>query len=146
AQEPEHMHELGSVQFPVSCNAAAQTQMHTAVAMLHSFWFPEARRAFEAAGQADPGCGIAYWGVALSYFGNPMGGGSAADQQPLGLAAAEKGAQMGARSDRDQGYIDAAVALFRDYQRLDNRARMRAYEQALATVVAKHPEDQEATI
>jgi tetratricopeptide (TPR) repeat protein len=145
----EHVHtagDLGDVQFPVSCNAEAQAHMHRAVAMLHSFWYPEARGEFEAAAGADSGCGIAYWGVALSYFGNPMAGGSAPEQQALGLAAAERGARMGARTPRDRGYIDAAVALFRDHQRLDNRTRSRAHEDAMAAVVRANPDDQEAKI
>ena len=48
AQEHQHAAPaVGSVHFPVACNAAAQERMHAAVAMLHSFWFPEARRALE---------------------------------------------------------------------------------------------------
>ena len=66
AQEPQHIHEVGTVAFPVSCNADAQARMHQAVASLHSFWFPEARKLFESVVQADPGCGIAYWGVAMT--------------------------------------------------------------------------------
>ena len=60
AQEHQHTDELGTVAFSVSCNADAQTRMNRAVAMLHSFWFPEARKTFESVVQADPGCGIAY--------------------------------------------------------------------------------------
>jgi tetratricopeptide (TPR) repeat protein len=137
---------LGQVSFPVSCNAEAQANMNRAIAMLHSYWFPEAQRTFEAAAAADPGCGIAYWGVALSHFGNPMGGGSGAPGQAAGWDAAQKGVAAGARSDRDRAYIDAAMALFRDHERVDNRTRLRAYEQALADIVARHPEDLEATI
>src|SRR5688572_29849682 len=80
---PAAAQELGSVKFPVTCNAQAQERMHRAVAMLHSFWFPEARKAFESVAEADPACGIAHWGVALTHFGNPMAGGATAP----GLAA-----------------------------------------------------------
>jgi tetratricopeptide (TPR) repeat protein len=137
---------LGRVSFPVSCNAEAQAHMNRAVAMLHSYWFPEAQRTFESAAAADPGCGIAYWGVALAHFGNPMGGGSGAPGQAAGWAAAEQGVAAGARSDRDRAYIDAAVTLFRDHERVSNRARMQAYERALAEIVARHPADLEAKI
>src|ERR1043166_5118348 len=101
AQEHHQRGELGSVTFPVSCNAPAQAQMNTAVAMLHSFWFTEARKAFEAVAQADSACGIAYWGVAMTYFGNPMAGGSTGQAQADGFAAAQKAAKMGAHNDRD---------------------------------------------
>ncbi len=148
AQEQKHStdHVLGSVNFSVACNAEAQKQMRTAVAMLHSFWFPEARKTFEAAAAADPACGIAYWGIALTHFTNPIAGGSAAPGQALGWQAADKAASIGAKSARDRAYIDAGLALFRDHDKLDNRTRMRRYEEALNGIVAKYPDDTEAKI
>ena len=142
----EHAEELGQVSFPVACNAEAQALMNRAVAMLHSYWFPEALRTFESVAAADPACGVAYWGVALTHFGNPMGGGSGAPGQAAGWAAAQKGAAIGATSDRDRAYIDAAVTLFRNHETVSNRDRMVAYEQALAAIVSRHPEDTEAKI
>ena len=146
AQDHVHVEELGAVSFPVSCSAEAQELMHRAVAMLHSFWFPEALRTFEDAATADAGCGIAHWGAALSHFGNPMAGGSGAEGQAAGWASAQRAVSAGARSARDQAYVDAAVALFRDHETADNRTRMRAYETAMRSIVDRHPEDTEATI
>src|SRR5512138_1184621 len=83
AQEHEHAKaadDVGSVSFPVSCNSQAQAQVNRAVAMLHSFWFAEAVKTFSGALQADPGCGIAYWGISVAQFGNPMGGGTGPEQ------------------------------------------------------------------
>ncbi len=142
----DHQHDLGTVTFPVTCNAEAQARMSRGVAMLHSFWFTEARPVFESVAAADPACGIAYWGVAMTYFGNPMAGGTAAASQGPGWAAAQKAQQVGAKSDRDRGYVDAAVALFRDYATVDNRTRMRAYEAALARIVDRNPRDTESMI
>jgi tetratricopeptide (TPR) repeat protein len=146
AQDRVHVEELGSVSFPVACNAEAQDLVHRAVAMLHSFWFPEALRTFESAAAADPTCGIAHWGAALSHFGNPMAGGSGPDGQAAGWASAQRAMAAGARAPRDQGYVDAAVALFRDHATVDNRTRMQAYERAMRTIVERHPEDDEAKI
>jgi tetratricopeptide (TPR) repeat protein len=146
AQEPQHIHELGTVTFPVACNAEAQARMNRAVAMLHSFWFPEARKTFESVVEADQGCGIAYWGVAMSHFGNPMAGGSTTEGQAAGWAAAQKAMSIGGRSDRDRGYIDAAAALFRDHQTLSNRTRMLKYEAAMKSIVDRFPKDVEAQI
>src|SRR5688572_5566591 len=97
AQEHQHFDELGTVAFSVSCNAEAQTRMNRAVAMLHSFWFPEARKTFESVVEADAGCGIAYWGVAMTHFGNPMAGGSTAEGQAAGWDAARKAVSIGGR-------------------------------------------------
>jgi tetratricopeptide (TPR) repeat protein len=149
AQEPaqhEHSNELGQVSFPVACTGEAQARMNRAVAMLHSYWFPEALRTFESVAEADPNCGIAYWGAALAHFGNPMGGGSGAPGQAAGWAAAQKGAAIGAKSDRDRAYLEAAVALFRNHETVSNRMRMEAYEQSLAAIVARYPADPEAKI
>ena len=38
--------KIGSVRFPTSCSAAAQGQFEQAVALLHSFWYEEALKAF----------------------------------------------------------------------------------------------------
>src|SRR5262249_17856562 len=64
--------KLGKVHFPVSCSAAAQEQFDRAVALLHSFWLDEADRAFAAIARADSGCAMAYWGTAMTLFGNPF--------------------------------------------------------------------------
>jgi hypothetical protein len=50
---------LGTVSSPISCNAAAQERFARAVAILHSFWYEEAERAFTAVAEADPACAMA---------------------------------------------------------------------------------------
>jgi tetratricopeptide (TPR) repeat protein len=146
AQEHRHAGEVGTVAFSVSCNAEAQTRMNKAVAMLHSFWFPEARKMFESVVQADSACGIAYWGVAMTHFGNPMAGGSTADGQTAGWAAAQKAVSIGGKSDRDRAYINAAVALFQDHATSNNRARMLKYEASMKRIVDRFPADTEGQI
>jgi tetratricopeptide (TPR) repeat protein len=147
AQEHKHVdHALGSVTFSTGCNPAAQKLMNTGVAMLHSFWLTEARKTFEAAAQADAGCGIAYWGVALTHFGNPFAGGPGPDGLKAGLAAAEKGVSIGGKTPRDQAYVDAALKLYKDYETVDSRTRMRAYGAALKQIAAANPNDVESQI
>lgn len=148
AQDHKHSDDaLGNVVFTVGCNAEAQQRMNTAVAMLHSFWFAEARKAFEAAGQADPTCGVAYWGVALTLWGNPLAGGpQTAEGHQTGLEAAQKALSMGALNARDRGYVEAAEALYKDYDKLNNHARMKAYEAALGRLHAQDPDDTESAI
>ena len=57
---------IGQVSFPTSCAAAVQKPFERAVALLHSFWYIEAAKAFTAVAQADPDCAIAYWGLAMT--------------------------------------------------------------------------------
>ena len=60
--------QLGSVSFPTSCAANVQKPFERGVALLHSFWYEEAQKQFEAVAKQDPSCAMAHWGVAMSYF------------------------------------------------------------------------------
>src|SRR5262245_534729 len=70
AQQHEHGsisdEKLGTVSFEISCNADAQARFNRAVSLLHSFEFARAIDGFHATLAADPTCGIAEWGIALS--------------------------------------------------------------------------------
>lgn len=52
--------QLGEVDFPVSCNAAAQKEFNRAMALLHSFWIEPAKQSFVKVLEYDPECGMAY--------------------------------------------------------------------------------------
>src|SRR5215471_7655936 len=60
--------KLGKVGFPISCDPAVQPSFTSAVAMLHSFWYEKANDTFAAVAQKDPTCGMAYWGIAMTYY------------------------------------------------------------------------------
>jgi hypothetical protein len=71
----EKMEEkLGKVHFPVSCTPAAQQQFDLALAMLHSFWYPQGLNAFAEVTKRDPDCAMGYWGTAMSRLANPLVG------------------------------------------------------------------------
>ena len=75
--QPEHAghsigEHFGNVHFPISCSPDAQRQFDRAVAMLHSFFYPETVKAFSAIAQREPSCAMAYWGVAISQRPNPL--------------------------------------------------------------------------
>jgi len=69
AQQDE---KLGKLSFPTSCDPKVQAEFERGVAMIHSYWFIYARRAFEGVLQQDPSCAIAYWGIALDFLGNSL--------------------------------------------------------------------------
>src|SRR6185312_6003001 len=63
---------LGTVNFEVACNAAAQQEFNTAMAYYHSFAWAQIREPVERVLQADPGCGMAHWMRALASLDNPF--------------------------------------------------------------------------
>src|SRR5437899_10280737 len=60
--------DVGQVHFPVSATAPAQENFNRAVAMLHSFWYEQFDDAFSKVSSDDPLCGMAYWGLSMSYY------------------------------------------------------------------------------
>jgi tetratricopeptide (TPR) repeat protein len=139
--------KLGKVAFPTSCKADLQPRFERAVAMLHSFWFDEAHRAFQEVGTADSSCAIAHWGVAMTLLGNPLIGQPLPQQRlTAALAAAERANTLATTaSPRERAYIDAALALYRDVG-ADRRPQLKAYESAMQRLREAYPDDAEASI
>ena len=63
--------KLGKVHFETSCKPEAQKHFDRAMLYQHSFWYRASQAVFEDVLKADPECGIAYWGIALSLLCNP---------------------------------------------------------------------------
>ena len=101
AGKPE---KLGRVSFKVSCAPATQPKFERAVAMLHSFWFEAADKAFSDIIASDSSCALAYWGRAITLMGNPMTRlPASADRQKAGLALALRAKeQIGRASCRER--------------------------------------------
>jgi hypothetical protein len=147
----EHTHPpaqiLGTVRLATSCSAAARTSFTRAVALLHSFVFPQAVDGFNAALKADPKCVIAYWGLALSAWGNPFAAGIKPDAQlQRGIDATRLGRAIDARTDREREYLVAVPQLFENVHAIDQRTRVLAYRDAMARLSARYPDDSEASI
>jgi hypothetical protein len=138
---------IGVVHFATSCAPVVQAPFEHALAWLHSFEFAAAIEGFNATLAADPTCGIAAWGLALSRWGNPF----LASLRPVkqleqGLSDVRRAQQIGAKTERERAYIAAAAALYSHFDATDQRARQVAYEQAMSRVAAAYPEDHEASI
>ena len=125
AQEHEHSHDqsetLGEVHFPTSCRGV-EAEFTRATALLHSFGYAEARRAFEAVAAKDPTCAMAYWGIAMTWY-HPIWAPPNAQELAAGTAAATRAAALAADTERERGYIAAISAFYRDADRLDHRVR-----------------------
>ena len=138
--------KLGEVNFPISCSAGAQMQFNRAVAMLHSFFFPETMKAFIAITRQEPSCAMAYWGVAISQRPNPLVAPFPAELMKNGWEAIEAGRAAGAKTQRENDWIEALAVFFKDYDKIDLRTRTLAYEAAMARLTTNYPDDNEAAI
>ena len=140
--------QFGTVHFVTTCAPKVAPQFDRAVTLLHSFEFRASIRTFDDVLAADSTCAMAYWGIALSRWGNPM----AAGNRPVALLrqgrdAADAAVRLGARaSERERGYIHAVSRLYDDVEHTDQRTRIVAYERAMHDVVERQPADTEAMI
>jgi hypothetical protein len=139
---------LGTVEFKVDCSPTAQQQFHTAMALYHSFAHPQAIAAFKAIAAADPACGMAHWGEAMSLLGNPFVWPAGLTPQRLNeiTAALDAARAAGLRTDRERDYVDAARAFVRDHASTPHAQRMQAFDSAMVQVAARHKDDIEAAI
>jgi hypothetical protein len=136
---------LGMVHFPVTCTPEAQQAFDQAMKLQHSFWYQAAHDAFSEVLQRDSGCAMAYWGIAMTLLTNPFSPPPAKNLAD-GWAALEQARQLGTKSEREADYIAALSEFYRDAETKDHRTRVLAYEQAMAQLHARYPDDPEAAI
>jgi tetratricopeptide (TPR) repeat protein len=137
--------KLGKVSFPVSCAQSVQQQFSSAVAMLHSFWYEKASDTFAAVAKEDQTCGMAYWGIAMTYYLTIWQAPGPADLK-AGSAFMEKAKSVGAKTQRERDYIAAIEMFYKDSEKIDHGTRALAYERAMEQVQARYPDDPEAAI
>ncbi len=129
--------KLGSIDFPTSGSAHAQSHFLRGVAALHSFWYEEALEAFREAKKADPDFLMGYWGEAMAY-NHPIW-----KEQDTEAArkALEKIKDSGKLTPRERAYLSAVKVL---YGEGDKAARDKTYAAAMEKLYRDHPDDLEA--
>lgn len=147
----QHSHEgqppeqLGEVNFEVSCTPAAQQTFNRAMALFHSFWFDPAKQAFAQVLEQDPKCAMAHWGISIMSMGNPLAWPPSPQALQAGADAWARAQRTGG-SERENAYLNALGAFFKDWQSTEHRPRALALEQAMGELAARYPQDAEAQI
>ncbi|HEY6985341.1 MAG TPA: hypothetical protein VH375_04615 [Rhodanobacteraceae bacterium] len=152
--QDEHAHshsnpppeKLGTVTFPTSCAASVQPRFERALALLHSFAYAASEQAFREVEGADPGCAIAHWGVAMSYYHELWEPAITAEDLRKGSAEIASAQKVSEASTRERAFIEALAVYYTDSDRQPAASRAKAYAQAMAGVAARNPDDTEAQI
>ncbi len=153
APEPGDLRAAGKVDFPISCQSAVQSEFSRGVALLHSFFYEEARRVFTVIAERDPKCAMAQWGIAMTWW-HPIWTPPTPDEMKAGKAAIEKAMAMDAGSDRERGFITALNTYYNTpdspntaavgqscHGPVGPRDRVVAYEKAMQKLRDKYPDD-----
>ena len=153
APEPGDLRAAGKVEFPISCAPSVQSEFSRGVALLHSFFYEEARRVFTSVAECDPKCAMAQWGIAMTWW-HPIWTPPTPDEMSAGKAAIEKAMAMDAGTDRERGFITALNIYYNTpdsssagavgqscHGPVGPRDRVIAYEKAMHQLRDKYPDD-----
>ena len=118
--------QLGKVNFANSCKAEVQDELGQAVALLHSFWYNLGETTFRNVLEHDPSCAVATWGIASLIMANPLAGvGPTPEDAKRAQAAIDEGRRIGAKTQREQDYIETVAAYYKDFAARPERDRQR---------------------
>jgi tetratricopeptide (TPR) repeat protein len=154
--EPGDLRAAGTVDFKVSGAPEVRPEFIRGVALLHSFFYEEARRIFTEVAARDPNCAMAQWGIAMTWW-HPIWTPPTSDEMSAGKAAIEKAMAMKAGTDRERGFITALNTYYNApdgpntgavgqscHGPVGARDRVVAYEKAMRQLSEKYPDDFEA--
>jgi tetratricopeptide (TPR) repeat protein len=153
--EPGDLRAAGTVDFPVSCTPAVRAEFVRGVALLHSFFYEEARRIFTSVAEQDPKCAMAQWGIAMTWW-HPIWTPPTPDEMSAGKAAIQKAMGMTAGTERERGFITALNAYYNTadgpitgevgqscHGPVGPRNRVIAYEKAMRALYDRYSDDVE---
>ncbi|HEY7617732.1 MAG TPA: hypothetical protein VH744_13075 [Terriglobales bacterium] len=133
--------QLGTVHFPVSCSPSVQQGFERGVALLHSFSYEAAEKAFQRIADDDAQCAMAHWGVAMSIWHQLWNQPDAATLQK-GRDAVKKAQALDPKTERERRYIAAVSAFYTKSGSYKKRAS--AYVKAMEQIHQRFPDDHEA--
>ena len=137
--------QIGAVNFPVSCTEPAASDVLRGVALVHNMTYLGAETWFTNAIDADPGCAMAYWGLAMSYV-HPLWPDAPTEAQfAKGLELLTTAQGIDDMTAREAAYIDALLAYYRDGVNRTEGERLTSFEAGWKRVYEEYPEDLEAT-
>lgn len=137
--------QVGAVSFIISGDANVQKQFNFATALLHSFEYDEAEKAFAKIIEDDPQCAMAYWGVAMCNY-HPLWTPPEIPELEKGTKALAIAASIQPKTERESDYIKALTVFFNNWKETDHLSRCIRYEKAMEAVYKKYPNDKEAAI
>ena len=146
--QQDHSHHgdvLGTVLFQTSCSTEVAGPFTRGVALLHSFGYEEARRTFESVAARDLRCGMAHWGIAMTWW-HPLWAPPTDEELAAGRSAAARANAIGGGTPRERAYIEAIGAFYQNSDARSHQTRALAYREHMARIAREFQDDTEASI
>jgi tetratricopeptide (TPR) repeat protein len=151
--ESGNLRAAGTLDFKVSCAPEVRSEFIRGLALLHSFFYEEARRIFTEVAAKDPSCAMAQWGIAMTWW-HPIWTPPTSDEMTVGKGAIEKAMATKPGSDLERGFIKALNAYYHTpdgpatgevgqscHGPVGSADRVIVYEKAMRQVLEKYPND-----
>lgn len=154
------LRKSGTVHLEITCKDEVRRDFQTSLALLHSFFYEEARRRFVDLATRDRDCAMAHWGVAMTWYHPLWAPPTARDMTEGKSAVREAKARLGRASDLERGFVEAIDAFFRTddedasgtnvsqscHGPRAHGARAEAFRAAFDKLRARYPKDVEVEI
>lgn len=108
---PGDLNKVGKILFQTSCDPKVQSDFERGAALLHSFFYNEARSVFEEVTKQDPNCAIGFWGIAMTHY-HPLWAPPNPEEMAAGIKAVEQAKQATNKSEREQALIDTVASFY----------------------------------
>ncbi len=138
--------QFGTVSFENSCSEAAKKDFNMGIALLHSFEYDEAEKVFAKIIDSDPGCAMAYWGVAMCNYHQVWPSPPSPAELDKGNKAIAIAQSIPQKTQRETDYINAIGSFYKDWKTVDHRTRILKFESAMEKLYRQYPMDKEAAI
>ncbi len=139
--DAEGDHELGTVDFGVSCGAEVQGDFDRAVALMHHMMYVESRAAFEDVAERAPSCAMAHWGIAMTLFQPLWPSRPGPEDLRRGEASVRRAKELEPATDRERALVAAAEAFYREPESADWWTRIRRWADAMDEAFTPRQDD-----
>ena len=139
------LQNLGDHKFPVTTDSArAQLFINQGMLLTFGFNHAEAGRSFREAARLDPGCAMAYWGMAL-VLGPNINMAMPLEAEPQAYELIRQAIALQENiSVKEQAYIAALAVRYSGAEKPDRSALDRAYAAAMRDLQTRYPDDLDA--
>jgi tetratricopeptide (TPR) repeat protein len=138
---------LGDRHHPVTTtNELAQKYFDQGMRLLYGFNHDEAERAFREAARLDPGCAMAWWGVAFVLGPNYNLPGDPERNRKAVEAVRKAQALTTNASEPEKAYIEAIAKRYSDDPKADRAKLDREYGRAMKALHERYPDDADAAV
>ena len=131
---------LGKVEFANSCSPEVSDTLNSSIALLHHMMYKQAEVEFQKVAEIDPGCPMAYWGIAMTQF-HPLWAPPSKEELKKGHDAVQKAKQLKPKTPREQDYVSAVEAFYTGWDTKDHKTRIDSWSDGQKMVLDNNPED-----